>query len=327
VLSYSPLGALILVPVSELLHAEFGSRLPGIQGVVYGLAIILVIIAMPQGIVWSIRDRFAKKTTRPQLPLVSESIAEAAKPAIGPALLQVRSLSKAFGGVKAAADVNLTVSRNEILGIIGPNGAGKTTLFNMLNGIVRPDTGKIIYGERNITGQRPNRICQLGVGRTFQVVRPFPRMTLTENVLVGALTGASNDEAARTAARAAIDRLGLSPLADIPAGELTNYELRLMELARALAPRPDLVLLDEPFAGLGSAEVDSLMTIIRRLRAEGLTIVIIEHTMQAMVRLVDRFVVLDHGIVIAEGAPEKVVNDPAVIRAYLGDKWVKNAVA
>jgi len=158
-------------------------------------------------------------------------------------------------------------------------------------------------------------------------VRPFPRMSLFENVLVGALVGAPTDKAAHDSATAALERVGLAALRDVAASELTNYELRLMELARALAPRPELLLLDEPFAGLGAAEVESLINLIRRLRADGLTIVIIEHTMQAMVRLVDRFVVLDHGVVIAEGEPSKVVKDPTVIRAYLGEKWVTNADA
>jgi branched-chain amino acid transport system permease protein len=227
----------------------------------------------------------------------------------------------------AVNNVGLAVARQEIVGIIGPNGAGKTTLFNLLNGLVAADSGHVRLGDADLVGLRPSRICRLGVGRTFQVVRPFPRMTLFQNVLVGALVKASSDAEAREATIGAIRRVGIEPLRDTPASELSNYELRLMELARALAPRPEIMLLDEPFAGLAASEVESLMQLIRVLRADGLSIAIIEHTMHAMVKLVDRFVVLDHGEVIAEGAPEAIVKNPTVIRAYLGEKWKTDAFA
>lgn len=322
------LGASILVPVAEILHAELGSWLPGVQGVVFGIAIILVIIAMPQGIVWALRDRFRKLGAKPVAGAVAaHTVASDAPPPPGPVLLEISGVSRSFGGVQALSDVAIAVSRQEILGIIGPNGAGKTTLFNVLNGLVPPDAGSIRYDGRELAGLRPNRICALGIGRTFQVVRPFPRMTLFENVLVGGLVNAPSDKAASQAAADALTRVGLERLKDVPAGELTNYELRLMELARALAPRPQLLLLDEPFAGLGVTEIESLMNLVRKLRLDGLTIIIIEHTMQAMVKLVDRFVVLDHGVVIAEGDPDKVVKDRTVIRAYLGDKWTAHAEA
>jgi branched-chain amino acid transport system permease protein len=320
-------GAVILVPMSEILHAELGNVLPGVQGVVFGIAVILIVLTMPQGIVWAFRDRFARPFAKPLHEAQTYRADGEGAYTIGEQVLEVDHLSRRFGGLKAVDDVKLTVARQEIVGIIGPNGAGKTTLFNLLNGLVAADSGRVRLGGADLVGLRPSRICRLGVGRTFQVVRLFPRMTLFQNVLVGALVKASSDAAARKAALEAIRRVGIEPLRDTPASELSNYELRLMELARALAPRPEIVLLDEPFAGLAASEVESLMQLIRILRADGRSVAINEHTMHAMVKLVDRFVVLDHGEVIAEGAPEAVVKNPTVIRAYLGEKWKTDACA
>ncbi len=322
------LGASILIPLAETLHAELASKLPGIQGVVYGIAIIVVIIKMPQGVVWAVRERW-RRAPRPAAQHVPQPriAARSASPAPSDEIiLEVRELSRRFGGVKALTDITIAVRRQEILGIIGPNGAGKTTLFNVMNGILPPSQGTLVFGDRSLVGLRPSRICALGIGRTFQVVRPFPRMSLLENVVVGAFVQSPGRQEALLAARQVIARVGLGGLEEKPAGELTNYQLRLMELARALAGRPVLLLLDEPFAGLASQEIDIIMDVIRAIRADGLTIVIIEHTMQAMVKLVDRFVVLDHGLVIADGRPQDVIKDSAVITAYLGDKWVENAV-
>jgi len=320
-------GAAVLIPLSEVLHAELGSVLPGIQGVVFGAAIILVIMTMPQGIVWAVRDRFVKRARRQGVALLAAGPEPAASlHPIGEPIMTLEGVSRHFGGVRALTDVSMTVNRGEILGIIGPNGAGKTTLFNNINGLIIPDHGSIHFLGKPLQRQRPNRICALGIGRTFQVARPFPRMTLLENVTVGAYVKAASDEEAVALARGAIARLGLESQEETLASELTNYELRLMELARAIASDPVLLMLDEPFAGLASTEVASFMSLIRRLRADGVTIVIIEHTMYAMVKLVDRFVVLDHGVVIASGTPDTVVKDERVVKAYLGDKWVADAV-
>jgi branched-chain amino acid transport system permease protein len=209
--------------------------------------------------------------------------------------------------------------------VIGPNGAGKTTLFNLLNGFVRPDAGRVLLDGRDVTGVAPNRLCRAGVGRTFQVVRPFARMSVADNVMSGAQVHAASAEEAREMARRAMRRVGLGGMEDARAGTLSNLDLRLMELARALAGNPRLLLLDETFAGLGAPEVEQLLGVIRAVAAEGVTVVIIEHTLHAMVRLVDRFVVLDNGAVLAEGLPQEVTGNRAVVEAYLGSKWMAHA--
>ena len=212
-----------------------------------------------------------------------------------------------------------------VLGIIGPNGAGKTTLFNLLNGFLAPDSGEVILKGRSMIGRKPHVICAAGAGRTFQIMRPFARMSITDNVRVGAYVRAATEAEALALAGQAIERVGLAGIADRKASLLTTKQLRLMELARALAGRPDILLLDETLAGLGHSEVADVERVILGLAREGITVVIIEHTMHAMVRLVDRFLVLDHGAVLVEGEPEQVTRNPRVIEAYLGKKWAAHA--
>jgi branched-chain amino acid transport system permease protein len=323
------IGAAILVPLSETLHAELGDVVPGIQGIVYGLAIILVILLAPEGVFWRVRDALRKPADRARTeptPETASTVVELRPPRSRPAartgaVLQVENISKAFGGLRAVQDVRFDVNEHEILGIIGPNGAGKTTLFNLLNGFLRPDHGRVLYEGTDLVGLKPSQVCRLGVGRTFQIMRPFPRMSALQNAVIGAYVAESSDAGAFRSARTALDRVGLGYAADRIAAELTTKELRLMELARALAGRPKLLLMDEPLAGLGGAETEEVLAVVRALAAEGTTIVIIEHTMHAMVRLVDRMVVLDHGRVLTVGAPEAVTRETAVIEAYLGKKW------
>jgi ABC-type branched-subunit amino acid transport system ATPase component len=317
------IGAAILVPLAESLNAELGNMLPGIQGVVYGVAIIAIMLASPDGLFWTVRDRFFRP--KASAPLPASLAADAPKPKqpaeAGSLLLKVDGLSRSFGGLRAVSQVSFDVRAGEILGIIGPNGAGKTTLFNLLNGVLAADEGTAVLGGESMLDRKVHAVCRMGVGRTFQVVRSFPRLPLLDNVIVGAYGAGLADAAAIASAARALDLVGLADQAGIAAGQLTNKQLRLMELARALAGAPRLLLLDETLAGLGRDECDDVLAVLVRLRGEGMTVVIIEHTMHAMMRIADRFVVLDHGRVLASGLPRQVVEDRSVIEAYLGKKW------
>jgi len=322
------IGAAVLVPLAEGLNGELGDVLPGIQGVVYGVAIIAIILCAPEGVYWRLRDRFTKPRPAgiasaepaPSMPL--SATAPAARLEESGELLVLRDIRISFGGLRALDGIDLIVREGSLHGIIGPNGAGKTTLFNVVNGFLTPDKGRISFGGASLAGLRPNQVCRRGIGRTFQVVRAFPRMSVLENVIVGAFVGARDHVTAERMARTALDRVGLADRAAAIAGGLTTRELRLMELARALAPLPRLLLLDETLAGLGHEDLAGILGVIRQVREEGVTVLIIEHTMQAMVQLVDEFSVLDHGRLIAGGRPEDVVRDRRVIEAYLGRRWM-----
>jgi len=319
------IGAAILIPLSETLQAHLGDVIPGIQGVVYGIAIILVVLLAPEGVFWRVRDRFQRPYAPgavPATPLAPHIVTAAPAPAPPrKPILAVSGISKSFGGLRAVTNVSFEIGDGEIVGIIGPNGAGKTTLFNLLNGFLQADSGKVVFAGHELIGLKPNRVCRLGVGRTFQVARAFPRLSVLNNVVVGAYATTTNDADAFAAASTALAQVGLIGRSDASAGRLTNKELRLMELARALAGRPRLLLMDEPLAGLASQEIEEMLAVIRSLVAQGMNIVIIEHTMRAMVRLSERFVVLDHGAILAVGQPSEVINNGGVIEAYLGKKW------
>ena len=319
------IGAAVLVPLAEVLHGELGHIVPGIQGVVYGLAIIVIILLAPEGIYWRLRDRFFRPAPpRPMTDaLPPPARIAAATRTIGAPVLELGRVTQAFGGLKAVDDVSLNVRAGTIHGVIGPNGAGKTTLFNVVNGFLAPAAGRIRFEGKELVGLKPHQVCRRGIGRTFQIVRAFPRMTVLENVITGAYAGSTTDTQARELALAALARVGMADeQAHAIAGGLTTKQLRLMELARALAPRPRLLLLDEILAGLGHDALEGVLHIIRQVNREGVTIVIIEHTMHAMVKLADEFSVLDHGRLIAAGPPAQVVRDRAVIEAYLGKKWM-----
>ena len=238
------------------------------------------------------------------------------------ALLEIASLSKSFRGLKAVQNVTFSVPRGEIFAVIGPNGAGKTTLFNMIAGAFRPDTGTITFAGARTNGLRPDEVCRLGVGRTFQIVRPFPALTVHDNVVVGALLHQHDTVLASKRAHEIMRQLGLHDKRDSIAASLTLPDRKRLEVARALATDPKLLLLDEVMAGLRPTETDRMVEILRELNRGGLTIVLIEHVMRAVMALAQRVLVLHHGETIAQGQPAQVVRDPAVVKSYLGTEAV-----
>src|SRR5215467_4742015 len=232
--------------------------------------------------------------------------------------LVVKGLSKRFGGLRAVQDVSFTVKENETLALIGPNGAGKTTSFHLITGFHRADTGSVQAFGQEIVGLKPHAVCALGLARTFQVAKPFGAMTVLDNVMTGAFLRDRHVAAARDKALEAIDFVGLSARAKTPAKDLTTIDQRRLEMARALATDPRILLLDEVMAGLNPAEIDQAVALVGKLSRRGLTIVIVEHVMRAIMAVARHIVVLDHGQKIAEGTPKEIVENEEVIRAYLG---------
>jgi branched-chain amino acid transport system ATP-binding protein len=242
-------------------------------------------------------------------------------------ILSGRSVTRTFGALKAVWEVDFEVKKGEILGIIGPNGAGKTTLLSMINGTLQLTRGRIIFKDQLISGLPPFRIAELGISRTFQVVKPFPGMTLLENVSLGALFGKDKIRDARLArekTRAILSTVNLSGQENVPVENLNVSQRKRLELARALAMDPELLLLDEVMAGLNTGEINWIMGLIRKLNEEeGRTILIIEHVMKAIMGISHRVMVLHHGSKIAEGKPEQISNDEKVISAYLGERYAR----
>jgi branched-chain amino acid transport system ATP-binding protein len=237
-------------------------------------------------------------------------------------LLEVRGVSKRFGGLQAVSNVSFQIRQGEILGLIGPNGAGKTTLFNVVNGVYKPDNGTITFAGKDITGLAPNKVVKMGLARTHQIVKPLNGMSVLDNVTVGACFGRESMglHAARETAREVLKRVGLGERAESSARSLTLASKKRLEVARALAAKPTLLLLDEVLAGLNPTEVAQMIDLLRKIRDDGVSVFMIEHVMQAIMKLSDRIVVLNFGQKLAEGSPMEIAGDPRVIEAYLGDE-------
>ncbi len=236
-------------------------------------------------------------------------------------LLSLRGVSKRFGGLQALSNVTFDLPEGQILGLIGPNGAGKTTLFNAINGVYPPESGRVIFRDKDVTGSKPYHLARMGMARTHQIVRPLNELSVRQNAMVGACFGHENQDLGSAAkiADEVLEFVGLSARTDQLAGSLNVAQKKRLELARALAARPYLLLLDEVLAGLNHSEIDSMVQTVLKIREQGVTIIMIEHVMKAVMNVSDRIIVLDYGQQIAEGNPETVAKNEKVIEAYLGD--------
>jgi branched-chain amino acid transport system ATP-binding protein len=240
-------------------------------------------------------------------------------------ILELQSVSRTFGGIHAVNDVSLNLYEGEIVGLIGPNGAGKTTLVNCLTGVFPPSSGRVVYMGEDVTRQKPYQAARRGLCRTFQIVQPFPEMSVLENITAGALFGGGVDDVAdaREAAREHLAFVGIDRFADMPASTLTLANRKRLELAKSLAMNPKVLMLDEVNAGLNSGEIGGALELIRKISERGITILIIEHLLKVMKSLSERVLVLHHGELISQGKLDEVVNDPHVIEAYLGEKYAQ----
>jgi branched-chain amino acid transport system permease protein len=329
------LGAFLLTPLDVFLRGWLGSVTAGLNFIVYGLVLMVAVVYIPRGIAgWLMAwyKPFLEKLPGGRRPketppcLSSALLSQAPDPddkGEGSSFFEVQTLNKRFGGLVAVKDMSFWIRKGEILGLIGPNGAGKTTIFNLITGFLPPDSGKIEFKGERITGLKPpHQICLKNIGRTFQLVKPFKDMTVVENVMVGAFARIKKAEEARREAGEILDFIGLSRHRDSLASSLTIADRKRLELGRALATRPELLLLDEVVAGLNPRETGEIIEIIKAISNRGITLLMIEHVMKAVMTLSHRIVVVHHGEKIAEGIPAEISKDKRVIDAYLGEEYL-----
>ena len=331
------LGTLITVPMAQALDAQFGS-ISGAAQLVYGIVLIVVILLIPRGLIEALKGvdapwlkqlgHFFASGADGEIVLPMASVtatrsapAAAAAPAGSGVLLRAENLSKRYGGVVALKSFSLAVREHEFIGIVGPNGAGKTTLFDLLTGFQRPTAGRLWLRGDDVIGWPSYQLSRAGMRRTFQIPRPFGRLTVYENVKLGAIIDAADEEALREAVWTSLQAVALAQFANRTADTLAPSRIRLMEVARALVARPNLLLLDEPLAGLDPSEVNELIEILHRQLAAGVTIVLVDHAISTVAKIVQRMVVIDNGVLIGDGTPDEVTCMPQVIEAYLGSKW------
>lgn len=344
------IGSIITVPIDSVLRANLSGRLAGLNLLVFGLLLMFAVAFFPDGLISLYHRKKAKGNVQSQQgpksigvrlevtdnnsPLTMDSAQErhvdsrrdnecCSDQTEGKNILKVENLTVQFGGLTAVKNVNVCINEGEILGLIGPNGAGKTTFFNAITGYVMKSrtTGKVTFlGEEIKSGTPPHRLTKLGMTRTFQIVKPFSKMTVLENVMVATMMYEKNYRKARQDAFTFLKQCGLEAYAEAHPRSSTIANQKRLELARALATRPKLLMLDEPMAGLNPSELDDMVHILRAIASQGITMVIIEHNMKAIMSLCDRVVVLDHGEKIAEGIPTEVSNNERVIEAYLGER-------
>jgi branched-chain amino acid transport system permease protein len=323
------LGTILVVPIAEASRGWLGASASGLHGFVYGSVLVLITLTLPGGLVSTFGRRVgdlidrlpgARPRFEPEAPALPHIGGAPGEPN-----LEAENLVMRFGGLMATDNVSVRLRRGEILGIIGPNGAGKTTLFNQISGFLKPTSGTVrVYDESGhmLSPHAPDEFARCGVGRTFQITQPFGKLTVAENIMIGAMMRHANLDAARAAALRIARLVGLHDLKDAEAGNLPVSDLKRLEVARTLALEPRILLLDEVMAGQSPSDTNKMVEIIRAIRDTGVTVVAIEHNMQAIMSLSDRIVVLDSGKVIAEGEPSVVVRDPRVIKAYLGEEFV-----
>jgi branched-chain amino acid transport system permease protein len=337
------IAAAILVPLGEFLNAEFGARTPGVQDIVFGAALIATIIYMPGGI-WGKISEVLQQPSRTlgvsrkgasgeagslgtgsksgkMESMVAGKTREVSKRDYDGAVLKLEGITKSFGGVTAVRDVSLEVAAGRVFGIIGPNGAGKTTLFNVINGYLKPDKGRVLFLGADVSHLKPHDLCRRGVARTFQVAQIFNKMTVLENIMMGVFAKHGNALEAYEIARNTAERMNITSRLDDRAIGLSIWETKILELSRALATEPKLLLVDEPMAGLNLEETDKIGQVLKDISKTGITVMVIEHVIQSLVKIADVMTGLDEGRKVAEGTPAEVISNPHIIEAYLGAKW------